>query len=187
MYGVKGFLFIESRHLRKICIFHIQSHIQDCPDGKVTCTNDTCEHVCARRGMSVHLEKCPRRLEPCQKCGCRLLFSELAVSIYVLYKLLNKRNPYLTSVAYYLDFGNYNPHYLVPNCSAINLESNDGNHKRFAIIHVTRVGQVQGGGGSLAKSGSFSTSMVTIRNNLCANFGGGIMVWAEITGHGKIW
>ena len=47
-------------------------------------------------------------------------------------KLLNKRNPYLTSVAYYLDFGNYNPHYLVPNCSVINLESNDGNHKRFA-------------------------------------------------------
>ena len=37
-------------------------------------------------------------------------------------KLLNKRNPYLTSVAYYLDFGNCNPHYLVPNCSAINLE-----------------------------------------------------------------
>ena len=26
-----------------------------------------------------------------------------------LYKLLNKRNPYLTSVAYYLDFGNCNP------------------------------------------------------------------------------
>ena len=61
------------------------------------------------------------------------------------YKLLNKRNPYLTSVAYYLNFGNCSPHYLVPNCSAINLESNDGNHKRFAIIHVTRVGQVQGG------------------------------------------
>ena len=37
-------------------------------------------------------------------------------------KLLNKRNPYLTSVAYYLDSGNCNPHYLVPNCSAINLE-----------------------------------------------------------------
>ena len=69
-------------------------------------------------------------------------------------------------MAYYLDFGNSNPHYLVPNCSAINLESNDGNHKRFAIIHVTRVGQVQGG--YLAKSGSFSTSMVTIRNIFCA-------------------
>ena len=37
-------------------------------------------------------------------------------------KLLNKRNPYLTSVAYYLDSGNCNPHYLVPNCSTINLE-----------------------------------------------------------------
>ena len=46
-------------------------------------------------------------------------------------KLLNKRNPYRTSVAYYLDFGNCNPHYLVPNCSA--------------IIHVTGVGQIQGG------------------------------------------
>ena len=38
------------------------------------------------------------------------------------YKLLNKRNPYLTSMAYYLDFGYCNPHYLVPNCSAFNLE-----------------------------------------------------------------
>ena len=37
-------------------------------------------------------------------------------------------------MAYYLDFGNYNPHYLVPNCSVINLESNDGNHKRFAQL-----------------------------------------------------
>ena len=41
-------------------------------------------------------------------------------------------------------------------------------------------------GGSLAKSGSFSTSMVTIRNNLCAHFGGGIMVWGGITAHGKM-
>ena len=40
-------------------------------------------------------------------------------------------------------------------------------------------------GGSLAKSGSFSTSMVTIRNNFCAHFGGGIMVWGGITAHGK--
>ena len=95
-------------------------------------------------------------------CICKWLLGILASK--TLYKLLNKRNPYLTSVAYYLDFGNSNPHYLVPNCSAINLESNDGNHKRFA--HVTRVGQVQGG--YLAKSGSFSTSMVTIRNNFCA-------------------
>ena len=52
--------------------------------------------------------------------------------LFMYNKLLNKRNPYLTSVAYYLDFGNCNPHYLVPNCYAINLESNDGNHKRFA-------------------------------------------------------
>ena len=40
--------------------------------------------------------------------------------IYIYYSY--KRNPYLTSMAYYLDFGNCNPHYLVPNCSAINLE-----------------------------------------------------------------
>ena len=52
----------------------------------------------------------------------------------IQYKLLNKRIPYLTSVAYYLDFGNYSPHYLAPNCSAINLESNDGNDKRFAQL-----------------------------------------------------
>ena len=51
-----------------------------------------------------------------------------------VYKLLNKRNPYLTSVAYYLDFRKCNPHYLVPICSANNLESNDGNHKRFAKL-----------------------------------------------------
>ena len=44
-----------------------------------------------------------------------------------------------------------------------------------------------GGGESLAKSGSFSTYMVTIRNNLCAHFGGGIMVWGRLTAHGKIW
>ena len=50
------------------------------------------------------------------------------------YTLLNKRNPYLTSVAFHLDFGNYNPQYLVPHCSAINLESHDGNHKRFAQL-----------------------------------------------------
>ena len=65
------------------------------------------------------------------------------VCMYVC-KLLNKRNPYLTSVAYYLDFGNCNPHYLVPNCSAINLESHDGNHKRFAQLS-TLVGQYRGG------------------------------------------
>ena len=40
-------------------------------------------------------------------------------------------------------------------------------------------------GGSLARSGSFSTSMITIRNNFCAHFGGGIMVWGGITAHGK--
>ena len=39
-----------------------------------------------------------------------------SIYIYIyIYKLLNKRNPYLTSVAYYLDFGNCNPHYLVAN------------------------------------------------------------------------
>ena len=44
------------------------------------------------------------------------------VTFHGIYKLLNKRNPYLTSMPYYLDFGNCNQHYLVPNCSAINLE-----------------------------------------------------------------
>ena len=63
---------------------------------------------------------------------CTYLVPRYQSIVQLLYKLLNKRNPYLTSVAYYLDFGNYNPHYLVPNCSVINLESNDGNHKRFA-------------------------------------------------------
>ena len=56
---------------------------------------------------------------------------------HILYKLLNKKkviSPYLTSLSYYLDFGNCNPHYLVPNCSAINLESMDGNHKRFTQL-----------------------------------------------------
>ena len=60
----------------------------------------------------------------------------LCITVICIYKLLNKRNPYLTSVAYYLDFGNCNPHYLVPNCSANNLESNDGNHKRFAKLSM---------------------------------------------------
>ena len=109
----------------------------------------------------------------------------IAGSSTLKYKLLNKRNPYLTSVAYYLDFGNYNPHYLVPNCSVINLESNDGNHKRS--FNYPRYQSRTSTGGSLAKSGSFSTSMVTIRNNFCAHFGGGIMVWGGITAHGKIW
>ena len=54
-----------------------------------------------------------------------MIYFYIYIYIYVrtyIHKLLNKRNPYLTSMAYYLDFGNCNPHYLVPNCSAINLE-----------------------------------------------------------------
>ena len=58
-------------------------------------------------------------LFPCRDNLRRTIYNYICFSDS---KLLNKRNPYLTSMAYYLDFGNCNPHYLVPNCSAFNLE-----------------------------------------------------------------
>ena len=75
---------------------------------------------------------CPYLVIFTLNCPNLTIYAIFTLHIYSS-KLLNKRNPYLTSVTYYLDFGNCNPHYLVPNCSAINLESNDGNHKRFAF------------------------------------------------------
>ena len=88
------------------------------------------------------------------------------------YKLLNKRNPYLTSVAYYLDFGNCNPHYLVPNCSAINLEYITRNLVKIKqlCLSIRSARYRGGGGGGMVPKVALSYHWITLVKTLILDY-----------------
>ena len=64
-----------------LCTCWLQSHITQCPEASVSCSND-CGQMCSRRLVPTHLIMCPLRKECCAKCGLNLLASELAVSCH---------------------------------------------------------------------------------------------------------